>query len=633
MNAEPPKRSRRRSAAAAAATPAKTPKVLLLTPPMVQLNTPYSAVPVLAGFLRSQGVDVAQADLSLELALRMFTRSTLCDAQKALAKCPRVEDSLARTLFRLKSEVYINGIEPVVAFLQGRADELAYRFARPDELPEGPHFRTLDPERTGWTFETQQQLFGPLGMFDAAKMRCTLFLEDVAQILAETLDPNFALARYAEHLAVAAPSFDPILERLEGSPGYCDCILESLVGKLLARHRPDCVGITVPFPGTVYGAFRIARTIRRLAPETRIVLGGGYVNSELRELTDERVFDSVDFICYDEGFRPWLGVLGLGPRVRTRVRGTTPESIGGLCAGGDGDYKVPVSDYTGVDFSRYLQVVESTSPMTRLWSDGRWLKVQLAAGCYWHRCRFCDVALDYIGTYRLPDPVQAVNALQTMAEQTGICAFHFTDEAMPPALMRAISQEILRRKLTFVWWGNIRFDAGFTQELTALMARAGCIGVSAGLECAHDRLLKLMNKGITCARARETCENLAAAGILVHIYLMYGYPTQTKQETLEALDFVRQLFAEGLVQSAFWHRFALTVHSPLAAEKGEALGATAPAPGPHGRFALNEIEWKDKRRSLDLLGKALALAVYNYEMSRGLDETPEFWLRLARRTR
>ncbi len=592
---------------------------------MVQVNTPYPATPVLSGFLRERGVEVCQEDFSLEVALRLFTRKTV---ERALEKAAT---SRARKLraFAEQGTRYADSVEPVVLFLQGKAPELAWRFSRPGSLPEGSHFAELMPDGEGDPEETLQEICGLQGIESRAKIRASLFLDDLAEALASTLDPDFAFARYAEHLAVAAPSFDPILRRLRGKPSFVDHLIDDLAAQAVARHRPDFVGVTVPFPGTVYSAFRIAAAVRKADPSVKTLLGGGYVNSELRELTDERVFDYFDFITYDEGFDPLLGVLGLGPKVRTRERGTSPAVLRkGACpsATNHEPYRVRVSDYTGLDLDRYLSLVETANPMHRLWSDGRWLKVQLASGCYWHRCKFCDVALDYIGRYAMPDPVQAVDALLEMSRATGVRAFHFTDEAIPPTLCRALSEELLARGETVVWWGNIRFDKGFSPALAALMAESGCIGVTGGLECANDRLLKLMDKGITCAVARATCEAFADAGVLVHAYLMYDYPSETREETIGALDFVRGLFADGCIQSAFWHRFALTVHSPLAAQPPEGLLPERPAAPRHGRFALNEIPYAYVGgKAGEEIGKALSLATYNYMLGRGLDLPAKSW--------
>jgi hypothetical protein len=302
----------------------KAPRILLLTPPMVQLNTPYPATPVLTGFLKEHGVEAHQADLSLEVALRLFTPETV-DAALAHIPFGRVPRKLKP--FAAHSREYRENVAPVIRFLQGAAPELAWRFAHPGSLPEGPHFRELTPDDESDPEETLLALCGQQGIEARAKIRASLFLDDLAGYLAEALDRDFAFARYAEHLAVAAPSFDPILRRLKGKPSYIDEILDGLVAEQLRRFKPDFVGVTVPFPGTVYGAFRIAQAVRRLAPEVKTLLGGGYVNSELRDLTDERVFDYFDFISYDEGFAPLLGILGLGPRIRTRVRGTTPADV------------------------------------------------------------------------------------------------------------------------------------------------------------------------------------------------------------------------------------------------------------------------------------------------------------------
>ena len=611
-------------------------KVLLLTPPLLQPNAPYAALPAIAGFLRERGVEAVQEDLSLKLLLALFSERGM----DALSRAAHRRNHPAAAFFRDHEEEYRSWVAPAVSFLQGRFPELAWSLAREGTLPEGPHFRELHPEEDGDT-DWEAEFFGSQGVTDRAKLRASLFLDDVADLFRELVDPDFGFSRYGEHLATAAPSFGPILRRLRARrPMFVDGLIDELAADALHRHAPTHVGLTAPFPGTVYGAFRIAQAIRKAAAADgidapRLVLGGGYVNSELRQCEDVRVLDFFDDVCFDEGTAPWLGILGLGPRTRTWSRGdgTAAEALaesGGACpcAGpGAEPYRVVPSDYTGLDLGAYFSLAETANPMHRLWSDGRWLKVQLANGCYWHRCAFCDVALDYIGQYRAPDPVQAVDALAAMRDATGLGAFHFTDEALSPALVRGLCSELLRRRERFVWWGNIRLDGGFDAPLAETMARTGCVAVTAGLECANDRLLKLMRKGITIASARRVCRTFARNGILVHLYLMYGFPTETEEETVGALETVRSLFAEGLVQSAFWHRFALTVHSPIG-RSPESFGIEPlPLPDPGGpRFALNEIPYADPSApDLDRLGCGLHAATYNYMRGQGLDVPVAQW--------
>ena len=618
---------------------ARPPKVLLITPPLLQPNTPYAAMPAIAGFLKAQGVEVVQADLSLELVLELLSPEGVDLAVRAARRMRRPSPEAAFLL--ANEDAYRRWIGPAVAFLQGRRPELAWRLARPGELPEGPHFRELAAPEDGGSDDAWAP--GADGIADRARMAASLFLDDVADLLRALVDPDFGFSRYAEHLAVAAPVFDPILRRLRSRhPSEIDRRIDRLAREAVERERPDYVGVTAPFPGTVYAAFRIAQAAKAAAPGVVTVLGGGYVNSELRDMDDPRVFDFFDRVCYDEGYAPWLGVLGLGPEVRTRespsvrkcesasVPNRQPANLPTCQLSNLPTCDLFIPDYAGLDLSRYVSLVETANPMSRLWSDGRWLKLQLANGCYWHRCAFCDVALDYIGGYRPADPARVVDAIEAMRRQTGLTGFHFTDEAIPPSLARGVSDELLRRGETVSWWGNVRLDRTFDAALAARMAEAGCIAVTAGLECANDRLLKLMNKGITLASARRACRAFAEAGILVHVYLMYGFPTETEAETLGALETVRGLFAEGLVQSAFWHRFALTVHSPIACDPARfGIEPLPPPPAPSGRrFALNEIPYREEGApDLDRLGRGLALATYNYMRGQGLDLPVEFWFR------
>ena len=619
-------------------------KILLLTPPLVQLNTPYPATPVLTGFLRSQGEDAVQADLSLELVLRLFSREGL---RQVAAACRNKAHPPPFVRFFLDHlDAYLTTIEAAITFLQGRNEAAGWLIARRDYLPEGPRFSELAPPGTGMDEEqTLTELFGSLGVTDRAKLIASLYLDDVADIIREGVDPDFGFARYAERIAVCAPSFDPILARLTAAPTLIDTLTDALAEETFRRSAPDIVGITLPFPGTVYAAFRIAAVIRRLSPKTRIVFGGGYVNTELRDLTDPRVFDFMDDLCFDEGTAPWLGILGRSPRVRTLTReevGNQRSEIGSPnpCdrSARFSDPRPPTPDprppiaclcspsYAGLDLSRYFNLLEMANPMHRIWSDGKWLKVPLANGCYWHKCAFCDVALDYIGRYDPPQAKTLIDTLVQLKKETGYSGFHFTDEALSPALVRQLCEEIIARGETLTWWGNIRFEKSFTPALARLMAQAGCIAVTGGLECAHDRLLKRMNKGITLAGAAQTCQAFSDAGILVHAYLMYGFPTQTEQETYDALEYVRQRFADGHIQSAYWHRFALTAHSPIAQHPEKFGIRLVPQPPLERRFAHNEIPYEEpKAPDHDRLGAGLRRALYNYMLGLGLDLPVRTW--------
>jgi len=251
------------------------------------------------------------------------------------------------------------------------------------------------------------------------------------------------------------------------------------------------------------------------------------------------------------------------------------------------------------------------NPMHSLWSDGRWNKLTMAHGCYWGKCTFCDITLDYIKNY---EPIAAsvlVDRMEEMIAQTGQNGFHFVDEAAPPSLMKSLAIEIIKRKLVVSWWTNVRFEKSFTPDLCILLKASGCIAVSGGLEVASDRLLDLIEKGITVSQVAKVCRNFTSSGIMVHAYLMYGFPTQTAQETIDSLEMVRQLFETGVLQSAFWHLFTMTAHSPVGLDPDKYK--VKKRSNVIGSFANNDIDHVDLTGAdHESFGFGLKKALFNY---------------------
>jgi radical SAM superfamily enzyme YgiQ (UPF0313 family) len=610
---------------------------------MVQLNTPYPATAYLAGFLRLHaaelGLEIAQADPALELFLRLFSRQGLERVlervlERGRAARGRQPGSASVAAFAESADRYLATVDAVVGFLQGRAPALAARIVRRKFLPEGPRFTALAAAlRAGDPADAPlAAAYRELPTADRAKHLASLYVDDVADVIRDGIDPRFELSRYAEKLAESAPSFDPLAAALEGPPTLVDELTDAIGGELGARHRPDVVGISAPFPGNVYGAFRLARAIRRARPSARLVLGGGYVNTELRELREARVFDTFHYVTLDDGERPLLSLLrhlGAGGAPGGPLHRTFVREGGRVVLKTDPTAQdVPQAEtgtptYAGLPLDRYVSLFEMLNPMHRLWSDGRWNKLTLAHGCYWKKCTFCDVTLPYIGKYETASADLIVDRVEQLVAETGETGFHFVDEAAPPAMLRALAQRLLERGVRISWWGNIRFEKTFTPALCDLLARAGCLAVTGGLEVASNRLLSLMQKGVTVEQVARVTRAFTDAGVMVHAYLMYGFPTETEQETIDALERVRQLFDAGCIQSAFWHRFAATVHSPIGVSPRQYGIRVLRAPG---AFARNELPFVDPTGTdHDFLGEGLRKALYNYMHGVGLDLDVRSW--------
>jgi len=542
--------------------------VLLITPPFTQLNTPYPATAYLKGFLNTKNITSFQSDLGIEVILEIFSSNGL---KKIFSLCPKPEHEKwssisenAKRIIRLQDD-YINTVDNTILFLQGHQPTLAHQIAKRNFLPEANRFAQLDD---------LQWAFGNMGTQDKAKHIATMYLEDISDLIKECIDEHFGFSRYAERLGRSANSFDELYESLQNPNTFVDEILLEIVDRRIVEVQPMMIAVSIPFPGNLYSGFRMAKFVKQKYPHIKIAMGGGFANTELRSLKDARVFEFFDFITLDDGETPVENLINYikGEKQASDLKRTFLLQDGivtyinnSACT----DYKqnqVGTPDYSDLLLDKYIQAIEIVNPMHSLWSNGRWNKLTMAHGCYWGKCTFCDVSLDYIKRYEPLTASMLCDRIEEMIAQTGETGFHFVDEAAPPSLMRALAIEIINRKIVMSWWTNIRFEKSFTKDLCYLLKASGCIGVSGGLEVASDRLLQLINKGITVAQVAKVNRNFTEAGIMVHAYLMYGFPTQTAQETIDSLEMVRQLFQAGVLQSAFWHQFAMTAHSPVGLE-------------------------------------------------------------------
>ena len=638
--------------------------ILLIQPPLTQLNTPYPAITHLTGFLRSKGIDAEQCDIGIELIDRLFTRENLA---KIFAQAEEIcgfgtEKHISKNTRKILNNkyLYINKVEDVIAFLRGKKQSNATLFSRSDFWEGMPRL------------EADEELeydYGTAGNYDRAKYLCSLFIKNITDII-QIVDPHFELIRYAEHLCTYIYKFDIIERELRKPHSIVTDLTLNILEEKIEKYKPEYIGFSVPFPGNLLQCIKCAEYIKSHHPQIKTIMGGGYVNTELRKMTDTGVFKYIDFITFDDGELPVLRIVTGGELIRTAtaeaagntettettttastvmaktVEGTANRAVGfenqNSKSGADSEKKtrvifcnmdskenipfgeLPAPTTAGLPMDKYLNFTDSTNPMHRLWSDGKWNKMMLAHGCYWAKCAFCDTTLDYIRRFERCDIGIIVDRMEAMIAETGENGFHFVDEAAPPALLKQLAEEIIKRKLTVSYWTNIRFDRTFTPELCRLLATSGCIAVSGGLEVASPRVLKLINKGVTIESATECISNLNSNNIMVHTYLMYGFPSQTVSELFDSLGRVRDLFANQLIQSAFWHRYAMTCHSS-SGKNPESVNAEA-VEQKDNPFANNEIPFIDPLGiNWEQWSEGLNLATYNYMRGTGYDVPLKQW--------
>jgi hypothetical protein len=265
--------------------------ILIITPPFTQLNTPYPASAYIKGFLNTKNIPAFQMDLGIEVILELFSKNGLTHI---FSTNSQHSSPNSQRIYALKND-YIKTIDAVIAFLQGKNPSLARQICAGNFLPEASRFEQLDD---------MEFAFGSMGIQDKAKHLATLYLEDLSDYIVECVDENFGFSRYAERLGRSANSFDELYAHLIEAPAYIDTITLSLLHKRIEEIAPKLICFSVPFPGNLYSAFRCASSIKTNFPSLKIAMGGGFPNTELRDLKDVRVFEFFDFITLDDGELP-----------------------------------------------------------------------------------------------------------------------------------------------------------------------------------------------------------------------------------------------------------------------------------------------------------------------------------------
>ena len=647
---------------------------LIIQPPLVQLNTPYPSGAYLLDFFNSLYEEknvkgrVEWFDLSNSFFHKIFCKHGIAHIfnstfEKALKLSSQYEsqgdDNTAFHLRRFISqkEFWINWIDEIIAIvcssnskISGR--EFAHEFIRSAHVPRGMRVENFlsNLNRDVST--------------DDAQILSSLALADLADYITMVYDQNFALIRYAEHLATSTAEFSETIEDLK-APSLNDFYKPLLLEKIASyKNEPTLYCISVPFPGCFESALFSADLIRKECGDNAIIIfGGGYVNTELREISEKGIFDYCHILSYDKGYGSYIRLFdefinaacGIEDEKQCFNLKEAFESIfdsrkfynfSYLKNGSviiplekeNEEYKVLYKkeheyirkitpDYSHIDFTKYPRLADDTNPMHRIWNDGAWLKAYIAHGCYWHRCAFCDTTLDYVKDYCLTDINSLYDSLCVQAEKTGVHGIHFVDEACPPAALQNFALKNMAvkssNKIPLTYWGNIRFEKTFDRDLADLLSAGGLTAVSAGIEIATGNGLSAVNKGTDMENIVNACCAFKEAGILIHSYMIFGFWSQSVQDLIDSMETLRQLFEAGLLDSAFWHKFTLTLHSTVYEEykKGK-YPELKILPQKKTQFAKNDLHFEGEEKSEKFsapLNAALELWMHGEKLSKPVE--------------
>jgi len=300
----------------------------------------------------------------------------------------------------------------------------------------------------------------------------------------------------------------------------------------LLRHDPPLFAISVIHNTQLIPALTLASRLKKYEEESYVVLGGPFLSAFLDmhwRLKD--VFDFADsVIAFDgetalasliecvEKEKDFLTVPNLIFREGERIKHSSTFYRDDMNA-------LPTPNFDGLPLKLYF------SPILVL-------PVQTARGCYWARCAFCPNSTGKRSRYRSRDAALVAEDMDNLQSRYNTCYFELADDAVPPQKLRQLSEELLSKDMDAKWTAFTRLEKQFTPPLLSRMYEAGCRILYFGLESANPRILKLMDKGTDIETAHRILSDSHHAGIWNHVYVFFGFPTETEKEAEDTIRFV-----------------------------------------------------------------------------------------------
>ncbi|GJQ58164.1 MAG: hypothetical protein SCALA701_09650 [Candidatus Scalindua sp.] len=338
---------------------------------------------------------------------------------------------------------------------------------------------------------------------------------------------------------------------------YCDLFRIHVLDSLQIEEQ-CLVGISVTATSQVMPAFTMARLLKEKYKNIHITMGGSVFTKLIDNLkVNRKLFEFVDsFIVFEgehallelieqlDGKRDFRKVSNLVFKDGDTIRVNEPFYIEDINS-------LPTPDYDGFHLDKYLSPV-------------RVLPLQGSRGCYWRKCTFCNLHVDNL-RFRSRNLDLLLQDVVRLKEKYDTEYLFFSDECMPVKQLHNLSLRLIEEKCNIKWMAGVRFDKGLTQEILEKVRKAGCLKLVYGLESSNKRVLSLMDKGTETAVTKGIIDSCLASGIAIHMYVIVGFPSETREEALETLDFVlsHERFMRSKGASCLVCLFELEKHAPI----------------------------------------------------------------------
>jgi anaerobic magnesium-protoporphyrin IX monomethyl ester cyclase len=499
--------------------------ILLLFPPHWDLESVYPSLPTLTSFLRNNGHDVVQRDINIELNDLMLSKSHLLQVASAIpTEIKRIEKGKTRSRVNAGKLKALRVASVLLEMVLDDVEVAKAELRRPDlEIDRG--------------------------------VRNQAILQIARKIISSPFYPSeLRLRSYVTRYK--ADSISGILSGVRNRTEniYAPVFTERVIPWIL-EGAFDLIGISLAGESQLIPGLTLARLIKESGCETHITVGGpmlAYMNAVLLKSPD--FFSCVDSAVIGEGEHALL-------ELAENLKGGNFEDVPNLIyRDTDGSIQksktyhqedvnsLPTPDCGGLELDLYL-------------SGHRVLPLLTARGCSWGRCAFCSACSTYGNRYRPRKMDLVIEDIRTLVERHDCRYFCVNDETVPPARLEMLSQNILESGIRIIFSVLARFEKGFTSARFEKAFEAGCRWISWGLESSSSRILTLMDKGISPAVSRAVLADSCQAEMWNNIYVLFGFPTETREEARETIDFIAD--NEQHIDTVFFDVFRLEGESKV----------------------------------------------------------------------
>lgn len=513
-------------------------KILLIFPPQWAPFSPPLSLPVLTAYLRKNNVEVIQKDANAEFYNYIISQDFVSSVKK------HVDTFMDRcnNMLGASGNLYVLPEKTQIKYkvIQEMFQELE---------PWWPELET-NTARAMTILKTPDMFYQPLLLAEAI-----FHIKYALQAMGLAFFPSDILLNYYSNINYKL-TIDSIRSASEDKDGNIFInYYENKLLKEIEEIKPDIIGLSIGCNTQLIGGLTLSRKIKESFPDIHVNIGGNSF-TRLMDVVENKpeIFDHfADTIIYGEGE---LSILAL---IRALEKGSSLLKVPGLAFKKDDKTIVtpaktpnslndlPTPDFEGLDLSLYL----APQPI---------IPVQSSRGCYWQKCSFCDH--DYGNKYAIKSPTKMVAELKELSEKYNVRHFYFVDEAISPNYMKSLASKIIENNLDIAWYTCARAEEGFSKEVCELAYKSGLKFVLWGIESGSERILELINKGISKETALQTLTNTAQANIWNHAFFFFGFPSE---DLIEAMETVNMLVEnKKIIHSYGMGPFSLGKYSPIA---------------------------------------------------------------------